>query len=143
MRRLLFIAIALLCFCSCWDEQGLIVSAPHELVSHQWYSVEEDEDGGEYICVWDFTSKKNRLVFVWFDDLSSMKTFPHYSLDEDYAFPYVCHKKGNTWILTVDDGYESSYYFSDIKGTSVHVTTLDGYSNDLTLCTIAITGVEY
>jgi len=143
MRRLLFLATTLLLLASCWDDQGLIVSPPHQLVSHQWYSMETDEDGSEYLCLWDFTAQKNAICFVWFDDLSSLKTFPHYTFRSEDALPYVCHKKGNTWVLTVDDGYDTSYYFSDITGSSAHVSTLDGYSNDLTICLIDVTPVNY
>lgn len=142
MRRILCLAAAVLCLAACYDDQGLIVSPPPQLVSHQWYSQETNEDGEEYICVWDFTAKKNSVCFVWFDSLSSMKTFPQYNYKEENCLGYVCHKRGGTWILTVDDGYDTAYYFSDIKGTTAHVSTLDGYSNELTLCTIIITPIK-
>ena len=144
MKRLICLAAATLCLASCFDEQGLIVNPPQQLVSHQWYTTETDDDTGEeYICLWDFTAEKNAIHFVFFQSLSMMKTIPQYTFSSDNGIPYVCHRKRDTWVLTVDDGYDTSYYFSDIKGTSAHVSTLDGYENDLTLCTFKVTPVPY
>ena len=144
MRRLICLAAAFLCLASCFDEQGLIVNPPSQLVGYQWYTNEtDDETGEEYICLWDFTAAKGCIYFVYFDNIESLRFIPQYTFHSYYALPYVCHKKGDTWILTVDDGYDTAYYFSDIKAQSAHVSTLDGYANNLTRCNVKVTPVPY
>ena len=143
MRKILCLAAAIICLASCMDKQGLLVNPPSQLVSYQWYSEETSEEGVDYICVWDFTAQENSICFVWFDSYADMTTFSQYTFRTKNALSYVCHKRGNTWILTVDDGYDTSYYFSDIKNGTVHVSTIDGYENDLKVCPVKITPVKY
>ncbi|MBR4809506.1 MAG: hypothetical protein IK031_04430 [Bacteroidales bacterium] len=141
MKRLLGLAAALICLVSCFDDQGLIVTPPSSLTSHQWYTTETDSTGSEYICLWDFTLAKNSICFVYFDSLSGMRTIPQYTYSSKNILPYVCHKRGNTWILTVDDGADTDYYISDIRSTTAQVSSLDGYSNELTLCTFKVSPI--
>lgn len=139
MKRLLIAFAAFLALTSCNildDDKWTPVSIPSS-ISKQWIVNNDTTYPGYPICLWDFTSKKGYLGFVYFSSTDALIAKPQYDAQENNFFSIECFKKGNTYrlaILRKQDGRGFVYYFDDITATSVNITghPYDVYDGEIT-----------
>ena len=144
MKRLYFIAAALLMLAGCTPKNAWIeVDVPDKL-ARQWVCDSKDSDGNDAILLWDFTVKKNSLTFVHFKSEEILEDNPEYECESKYVYPVECLQNGDVYRIIFTDytGEDYIYKFSYITETSAYVEASGNYAKDLRICSVTVKAID-